>query len=353
LNSKKSKYNAFVNYEEENGMKKLNRVNQVLNKRMKLDEAFEEYISVVGIIKKFKPRTIDEHKKHFAYFKNFLQENGFTITYVDELTITICAQYWSYMNNKVKWGDHSKIKDKLKNQVKGLSSTTIKLRTRTLKAQFNYYLERKYILENPWDSFNLKHDDPKPRYWSKAEVVKLITSINTDTFEGERNRGLFTFMLDTGSRISEALALNEWDIDLEEGLVYFPKEITKNGKHRTSPLNRGTVAMLRGLFNRNAKIIDRSSQGAFLTKEGKRITYAGVRDVLKCISEKVSIENATLHKFRHTFAAHYTLDGGDEASLMQAGGWSSHESVKRYRELKTEDLKRQHQRFSPGNYIAN
>lgn len=334
-------------------MKKVDRVNEVLKRRMKLDEAFEEYIRVVGEEKEFKPRTKEEHKKHFGYFKNFLQENGFSITYVDEVTRTICAEYWAYMKNKVKWGDHIKIKDKLKKEVKGLSSTTIKLRTRTLKAQFNYYFDEGYILKNPWNKFDLSHSEPKPRYWSSAEVMKLIRSINTDTIEGERNRALFSFMLDTGSRISEALALNEWDFDLEAGVVHFPKQITKNGEPRISPLSRGSVAMLKRLFKRNEKLINRSSQGVFLTSEGKRITYAGVRDVLKRISEKANIENATLHKFRHTFAVHYTLNGGDEVSLMQIGGWSSHESLKHYRKLKTDDLKRQHQLYTPGNYLAN
>jgi site-specific recombinase XerD len=41
----------------------------------------------------------------------------------------------------------------------------------------------------------------------------------------------------------------------------------------------------------------------------------------------------TFHGFRHTFASHWVMNGGDLFKLQQIGGWKSHAMVQRYAHL--------------------
>ncbi|WP_043929821.1 tyrosine-type recombinase/integrase [Bacillus sp. EB01] len=323
----------------------------LLTQQKKLDDAFKEFLVVQSVKKGLKERTVREHKVHFDYFKSYLKNSGIQVANVNDVTDMICAGYWEFLRNKVKWSDHRRIGSKLKNEEKGLSQTTINIRTRTLKAQFNYYKKKGYILDNPWQEFNLRHEDATPRYWSKSELFRLLDAINADSFEGERDRALYLFLLDTGARIGETLQLNEWNFDLNEGEVHFPAQITKNGHPRTSPLGKDTVTLLQRLFKRNSEVSPKTSYGAFITGNGTRITYAGVRDNLVRYAKKAKLDHAHFHQFRHSFAVHYTLNGGDEVSLMQIGGWRAQQSLRRYRTLTENDLKKQHQKFAPVNSL--
>ena len=55
---------------------------------------------------------------------------------------------------------------------------------------------------------------------------------------------------------------------------------------------------------------------------------------------------------RHTFAKNYLLNGGDIFSLQRILGHSSLASVRLYLNLFAADIKKQHQRFSPVDNIA-
>jgi integrase len=41
----------------------------------------------------------------------------------------------------------------------------------------------------------------------------------------------------------------------------------------------------------------------------------------------------TFHGFRHTFASHWVMNGGELFKLQQIGGWKSHAMVQRYAHL--------------------
>lgn len=48
------------------------------------------------------------------------------------------------------------------------------------------------------------------------------------------------------------------------------------------------------------------------------------------LGRRAGIVHLHPHLFRHTFASHFRLEGGDEASLMAAGGWSSPNMARYY-----------------------
>ena len=98
---------------------------------MKLDEAFGDFIFQKEVENKAE-RTLFDHRTHFRYFKEYLSEIKMENPYVHQINRTICKGYYRYMYKKK------------------LSSNTMRIRTKSIKAQFQYYQDEHFILVNPW-----------------------------------------------------------------------------------------------------------------------------------------------------------------------------------------------------------
>jgi integrase/recombinase XerD len=92
----------------------------------------------------------------------------------------------------------------------------------------------------------------------------------------------------------------------------------------------------------------------FLSERGLPLTESGIQQMLRRYSRKAGISGVRCspHTFRHTFAKNYLLNGGDVFSLQKILGHSSLASVRTYLNLFANDIKTQHQRFSPVDTMA-
>ena len=71
--------------------------------------------------------------------------------------------------------------------------------------------------------------------------------------------------------------------------------------------------------------------------------------MLKRLGKKAHLSGIGVnpHRFRHTFARQFLMNGGDIFSLQKILGHSSLEVVKMYVNLMTSDILDQHHKFSP------
>jgi integrase/recombinase XerD len=315
-----------------------------------LEEAFRKFL-LVKDIEGLRERTLKDHVTHFTYFLYFLDRKEKDINYLHEVTTNLCREYISFMkNDKVKWDNHGVLYDK--STTKGLSPVTINIRIRTLKAQFKFYVQEGYLSMNPWDRVPLlKTDKGKIHALSKEEILKLLRVPDKSAFAGYRNYTLISTLLDTGCRISELLAVNEWDLDLDNGIIYVEGENSKPRSGRPVPVSTKTSVLIKELLKHNSILEDREP-AIFITVSGKRLLDSDVRRILKDYSKKAVIKNVRVspHVMRHTFAKHYILNGGDPFTLQNILGHSTMEMTRKYILMKIDDLKKQHERFSPLNY---
>ena len=87
----------------------------------------------------------------------------------------------------------------------------------------------------------------------------------------------------------------------------------------------------------------------FLTEDGLPLTPRAVQSMLLRLSNKAKMSGTRCnpHRFRHTFAKTFLMNGGDIFSLQKILGHSSLEVVKIYVNLITSDILEQHRKFSP------
>jgi len=157
-----------------------------------------------------------------------------------------------------------------------------------------------------------------------------------------RDAALLMFLVDTGARASEVTAVNVGDCDLGSGTVLL--RVTKTKRPRAVFLGkRARKALLAYLRARKAH----PTEPLFTTDEGERLTYWGLRQILRRRAEKAGVPAPSAHAFRRAFCLGMLRNGADVFSVQKLAGHSSLSTTQRYLKQLTEDLERAHERYSP------
>ncbi|WP_289143085.1 site-specific integrase, partial [uncultured Brevibacillus sp.] len=233
----------------------------------------------------------------------------------------------------------------------GLNPMTINIRVRALKCFLKYAYDNGYFDENPIAGIRLfKTDEDEIGAFTEQQVQKLLKASDKRTYAGFRDYTLMTLLLDTGLRISEALSITNEMVDCNARLITLPGKVTKNRKLRQVPLSQETAKLLKQLQQENGHFFySDQSVFVFLTAFGDSLTPNIFSRRLKRYAKKGKIAGVRVspHTFRHTFAKYYILNGGDPFSLQNILGHSTMDMVRKYVQMYSEDVKLQHNKFSP------
>ena len=123
---------------------------------------------------------------------------------------------------------------------------------------------------------------------------------------------LFGLLAVTGLRISELIALESRDVDLQEGILTIRG--AKFGKSRLVPLHVSTRDALRDYVQSRGAYLDRKSAANFLVSgRGRPLEASNVRRTFYRLSQKTGLRRAgdrngpRLHDFRHRVATESLL----------------------------------------------
>jgi len=178
---------------------------------------------------------------------------------------------------------------------------------------------------------------------TEAEVRAIVAwKPRAGNYHERRVHLLALLLLDTGCRISEALAVRIADIDLDNLLI---KLNGKGSKQRLVPFSFS----LRRVICRFIKDFTRQPEALLIsTREGGPVRrISALRSVQRlCVSLGFTPPSRTLHAFRHTFALNYLRRGGSVFHLQKVLGHSSLEMTRRYANLSTADLQAAHEKVT-------
>jgi integrase/recombinase XerD len=177
---------------------------------------------------------------------------------------------------------------------------------------------------------------------STADISKLLATCDR-SFNGQRDRAALLTLLDTGCRASEFLALNIGDVNMGTGAIMVRQG--KGGKFRTVFVgNKARREVLRYLRLRG-EVGD--SEALWVTAECGRLTYAGLRHVVRRRAEKAGTPVPGLHDFRRAFALACLRNGVDLISLQRLMGHADLSVLRRYLAQVDADLQQAHARGGP------
>lgn len=177
-----------------------------------------------------------------------------------------------------------------------------------------------------------------PRFDAPAAPKGRTAFLTPEQFEAlhaaaaEHVRPLLTWLVGTGCRMGESLALDWSAVDLTGATARLWADTTKAGKVRVVAMPPAVVAALAELPTREGRVflndVDEPYPDSRETGGGGQIKYAW-RDA--CM--RAQIRDRTPHDLRHTWATWDYALNRDLLGLRDRGGWSSVALVERYAHL--------------------
>ena len=154
----------------------------------------------------------------------------------------------------------------------------------------------------------------RPYIYSDAEIKDLVRAAgqlaSAAGLRGRTYATLFGLVAVTGMRISEVVALDREDVDLDEGILRIRR--TKFGKSRLVAVHDSTRQVLAEYARERDRIVRRPAAPAFFLSEGgDRVTACAARYNFAKVSREVGLRAPTagrhgrgprLHDMRHRFA---------------------------------------------------
>ena len=167
----------------------------------------------------------------------------------------------------------------------------------------------------------------RPRSLPKAltvdEVLHLLAAPDPTTAPGRRDRAVLEFMYATGARVAETVALDELDIDLEDGTALLTG---KGDKQRLVPVGHAARDAIRAWLPDRAKIRKPGASGAvFLSLRGRRLSRQAVWNLVRAHGARAGLKPAAVspHVLRHSAATHMVEGGADLRTVQEILGHAS------------------------------
>lgn len=178
-----------------------------------------------------------------------------------------------------------------------------------------------------------------------ASIQALLTTCETKTRTAERDAAIILSLADTGARANELLSMNRDDLDLITGEVYIRQG--KGNKPRFVFIGKRARKAIRQYL----KARNDNEPALWISEQGGRLTYWGLREMIRRRSKAAGIEPPGLHDFRRFFALACLRNGMDLHTLRQLMGHADLQMLQRYLALSNEDLQRGHVAAGPVDHL--
>ena len=220
--------------------------------------------------------------------------------------------------------------------------------------QFYEYLQSKKIVSvNPFATSSApKISRYHPYYLSADEINKIISTIETNSVNGQRDRAIIEMLYGSGLRISELAALKKSDIEFEAGFI---RVLGKGNKQRLVPLGRYAQKALEAyLESSESEDPFRHKHVVFPNKSSRPLSRTSLwklvrkRVLMAGISKPVSP-----HTFRHSFATHLLEGGADLRVVQEMLGHADISTTQIYTTVDRDYLIAEHKKYHPRELAGN
>jgi integrase/recombinase XerD len=218
----------------------------------------------------------------------------------------------------------------LKLREKRYSVATTARKVASAKSFFRFMVDSGRMKDDPTRNLpspqvtrhSLKFLSPSEYQQLLAEPGKLSTP------EAKRDVVMLELLYATGLRISELVALDVKNIDLEQGYVRIDSK-------RRVPFERHVRQVLGGFLrgDRLDLLYDEGEEALFLNRRGKRLTRQGFWQIIKGYASRAGLgDKVTPQTLRHSFARRKLQNGVELHQLQQLLGHAYVSSTRVYKQ---------------------
>ena len=180
---------------------------------------------------------------------------------------------------------------------------------------------------------------PLPKALSVEDVITLLETPNRETALGARDAALLEFLYASGARVSEAVALETVDVDLEDGSAIVTG---KGAKQRLVPLGRACVDAIAAYLPQRLTLKgDHPDPGRlFLTARGRPMSRQAVWQRLRHHARQAGLDERVVspHVLRHSAATHMVERGADLRTVQEMLGHANITTTQIYTRISPQHL---------------
>lgn len=285
-----------------------------------IEEAFELFLRKCKV-KNLTELSISSYEKKMVHFYEFKSKTELITT----ITSNTIDDYIIWLRENTQAND-----------------ITINSYLRSARAFLYYCMDCNYI-----PSFKIqliKAEKKIKETYSDEELQRLLAKPDTNscTFSTYKTWVFENYLLGTGNRISTALDLHIGDINFQSGTITLRK--TKNRKQQIIPLSHTLSDVLQEYLQIRG---GEDEDYLFCNEYGEQASCRTYQQLVRRYNIKRNVNKTSCHLFRHTFAKHYILAGGDMFRLQKILGHSDLTVTKEYVNMFGQDLQMDFEKFNP------
>ena len=183
--------------------------------------------------------------------------------------------------------------------------------------------------------FKIKESDYQVHLLTETEIQKMYEGLPT-----VRDRLIFKFLIQSGARISETLALKIEDIPVPDfsSQISVLHHVKSKGRYRDIYIPTELLAELDGYIMDHRSTVKAAHSFIFTTQhphqQNKPISYRGLYEVFKRAGKKIGID-FKFHDTRHTFVTRLVESGMDFSVVRILAGHKHITTMQKYATLST------------------
>ena len=268
--------------------------------------------------KRASSNTLQSYKRDILQYQDYINQSDLNYLKVDSDDLN---SYFEYMKKQ------------------GRKTSTISRAIASVRAFYQFLVRTKKIKKDPTSEVKTPKVEKKvPSILTEKEVELLLNQPKCVDLKGIRDKAMLEFTYATGMRVSEIIALNIEDVNLEEEYVF----CHYGYKKRTIPLGKMAVKTLSDYIKRARPILIKTEdeKALFVNLSGERLTRQGFWKIVKYYKEQANItKDITPHVLRHSFATHLLQNGAELKAIQMMLGHSDISSTQVYMQFQNENLK--------------
>lgn len=222
----------------------------------------------------------------------------------------------------------------------GLAATTVARKIAAIRGLHRFLVAEEMRADDPTLLIETpRQGDPLPKALSVDEVIKLLESPDLTTLKGRRDSALLEFLYGTGTRVSEAVALDLTGVDLEDRVAIVTG---KGAKQRMVPLGGHAVSAIAAWLPDRNEVVSRKQTGdpLFTSVRGRRLSRQAVFNIVReaAAVSGVRTEKVSPHVLRHSAATHMVERGADLRTVQELLGHATISTTQVYTRVSSTHL---------------